>query len=134
MAYGWVLQAPCQWVAPGIVTLASWVGRPMPARNLQTGVATGSCICVFLLAAASYTNVRASMAPQKEDLHILCERHTTSKLRKFEDLVGIQTLGFRQANGSRAMPGWLAVAVFTKLQECWTRTSQLAAACRKEHV
>jgi DNA mismatch repair protein MLH1 len=32
---------------------------------------------------------------QKEDLGILCERHTTSKLREFEDLHTIQTLGFR---------------------------------------
>ena len=32
---------------------------------------------------------------QKNDLKILCERHTTSKLRDFEDLTKISTLGFR---------------------------------------
>lgn len=32
---------------------------------------------------------------QKEDLAILCERHTTSKLTAFEDLAAITTYGFR---------------------------------------
>ena len=34
---------------------------------------------------------------QKADLAILCHRHTTSKLKEYEDLETIGTLGFRSA-------------------------------------
>ena len=44
---------------------------------------------------ARYCPVLPPSLQQKGDLGILCERHTTSKLRAFEDLTGIQTLGFR---------------------------------------
>ncbi len=32
---------------------------------------------------------------QAEDLELLCKRHATSKLHSYEDLTGIDTLGFR---------------------------------------
>ena len=40
---------------------------------------------------------------QREDLAILAERHTTSKLRAFEDLEGIATLGFRCGGGASGL-------------------------------
>ncbi|CAH9082459.1 unnamed protein product [Cuscuta epithymum] len=54
---------------------------------------------------------------RKEDLPILCERHTTSKLSKFEDLQTIKSMGFRgEALASMTYVGHVTVTTITKGQ------------------
>ncbi|KAI5069224.1 hypothetical protein GOP47_0015525 [Adiantum capillus-veneris] len=59
-----------------------------------------------------------------EDLPILCERHTTSKLKEFEDLQTINTLGFRgEALASMTFVAHLTVTTMTADQNHGYRAS-----------
>jgi DNA mismatch repair protein MLH1 len=54
---------------------------------------------------------------RREDLPILCERHTTSKLTKFEDLFSLSSMGFRgEALASMTYVAHVTVTTITKGQ------------------
>ncbi|KAL3298936.1 DNA mismatch repair protein mlh1 [Colletotrichum asianum] len=63
---------------------------------------------------------------QKDDLEILCERHTTSKITSFEDLTSIATYGFRgEALASISHIAHLSVTTKTSDSNCAWRAHYL---------
>lgn len=71
-----------------------------------------------------------------EDLPILCERHTTSKLSAFEDLQSIKSMGFRgEALASMTYVAHVTVTTITKGQlHGYRLVSSVAMQCNRSVV
>lgn len=67
----------------------------MPARAPALAAAFRAARAAARSSPCTRPSPRTPLPPQKDDLPVLCHRHTTSKLASYEDLQTMSTLGFR---------------------------------------
>ncbi|GAB7346888.1 hypothetical protein MBLNU459_g1967t2 [Dothideomycetes sp. NU459] len=89
------------------------------ATNLEILVKDGGLKLLQITDNGHGINIKSLKYAKKEDMAILCERHTTSKLKVFEDLTSIGTYGFRgEALASISHIAHLTITTKTQESSC----------------